>query len=84
MSNINIQTISVTDNQSNLSNKLNYNFHLLSDYINGVKTIKGERGPQGIPGPQGATGESGEKGDGVLYCPYSYTSDPENFKKWCI
>lgn len=84
MSNINIQTISVTDNQSNLSNKLNYNFHLLSDYINGVKTIKGERGPQGIPGPQGATGETGEKGDGVIYCPYSYKSDPEKFKEWCI
>ena len=84
MSNINIQTISVTDNQSNLSNKLNYNFHLLSDYINGVKTIKGERGPQGIPGPQGAAGERGEKGDSVLYCPYSYTSEQEDFKKWCI
>lgn len=85
---MNIETISIQDNQSNLSSKLNYNFHLLSDYINNVKSIPGERGEKGIPGVQGKKGDRGDKGSGVITCPVPYFDENgevnEEFKKWCI
>lgn len=79
--------ISTEDTNFSLENKVNYNFRVLSDHVNRIVPLKGERGLQGDEGEKGLKGEPGEPSPKLYIYPYQYDeNDPESverFLKWC-
>lgn len=81
--NINLKEIFTTDDQTDLAEKLNFNFNRLIALGVGEKGTTGAKGDAGGPGPRGKTGLPGKNGSiiwstsGSVYIDLS-TSSPED------
>lgn len=73
--NINLKEIFSVDNQSDLANKLNFNFNQLIALGVGQPGGKGDTGDAGGPGPIGPTGLTGKRGSVMWSVPSTIQLD---------